>query len=104
MTDVGFRYHPLRRMLYNVGLLKHPLICVYSRDGELYIPGTTLQFQFQPEGCKTFEPLAAKIIKPFKPFTSAVVLLVQRLSDNEQFILRLADRRLGYRSNDIEVP
>ncbi|KAK0443594.1 hypothetical protein EV421DRAFT_526473 [Armillaria borealis] len=73
-------------------------------DGELYLPGTTLQLQFQPEGCKTFEPLAAKIVKPFKPFTSAVVLLVQRLSDNELVILKLADRRLGYRSNDIEVP
>ncbi|PBK71191.1 hypothetical protein ARMSODRAFT_1003031 [Armillaria solidipes] len=67
-------------------------------DGELYLPGTTLQLQFQPEGCKTFEPLAAKIVKPFKPFTSAVVLLVQRLSDNELVILKLADRRLGYRN------
>ncbi|PBK81714.1 hypothetical protein ARMGADRAFT_1090960 [Armillaria gallica] len=55
-------------------------------DGELYLPATTLQLQFQPEGCETFEPLAAKIIKPFKPFTSAVVLLA------------------GYRSNDLEVP
>ncbi|KAK0235448.1 hypothetical protein EDD85DRAFT_968404 [Armillaria nabsnona] len=73
-------------------------------DGELYLPGTTLQLQFQLEGCNTFEPLPAKIVKPFKPFTSAVVLLVQRLSDNVLVMLKLADRRLGYRSNDIEVP
>ncbi len=32
-----------------------------------------------------------------RPFTSAAVLLVQRYSDSEKTILKLADRRLGYR-------
>ncbi len=38
------------------------------------------------------------MVKRFEHFTSAAVLLVQRHSDNEQAILKLADRRLGYRS------
>ncbi|PBK71099.1 hypothetical protein ARMSODRAFT_63478 [Armillaria solidipes] len=51
----------------------------------------------QAEDCNTFEPLAVTV-KRFGPFTSAAVLLVQRHSDNEKAILKLADRRLGYRS------
>ncbi len=35
-------------------------------------------------------------VKRFEPFTSAVVLLVQQLSDSQLLILKLADRRLGY--------
>ncbi|KAK0443632.1 hypothetical protein EV421DRAFT_528438 [Armillaria borealis] len=72
-------------------------ISVQSGD-ELYLPGTTLDLQFQAEGSNTFGPLAATIIKRFEPFTSAVVLLVQRHSDSEKVILKLADRRLGHRS------
>lgn len=39
------------------------------------------------------------VVKRFEPFTSAVVLLVQRHPDNEKVNLKLADRRLGYRSS-----
>ncbi len=71
---------------------------VCSSD-ELYLPGTTLHFQIQSQDSDTFEPLAATVVKRFEPFTSATVLLVQRHPDNEKVILKLADRRLGSRSN-----
>ncbi|KAK0224971.1 hypothetical protein EDD85DRAFT_958704 [Armillaria nabsnona] len=67
-------------------------------DDEPYLPRTTLHLQFQAQGFNTFEPLAVTAVKRFEPFTSAAVLLVQRLSDDEKAILKLADRRLGYRS------
>ncbi len=48
----------------------------------------------------TFQPLAATVVKPFESFTSTTTtLLVQRHSDNEKVVLKLADRGLGYRSN-----
>ncbi len=65
---------------------------------ELYLPGTTLDLQFQAEGLNNFGPLAATSIKRFGPFTSAAVLLVQRHSDDGKVIPKLADRRLGHRS------
>ncbi|KAK0431069.1 hypothetical protein EV421DRAFT_1929914 [Armillaria borealis] len=40
------------------------------------------------------------VVKRFEPFTSAVVLLVQQLSDSQPLILKLADRRLGYRASN----
>ncbi|KAK0421903.1 hypothetical protein EV421DRAFT_2042953 [Armillaria borealis] len=72
-------------------------ISVQSGD-KLYVPGMTLDLQFQAEGCNASEPLAVTVLKRFEPFTSAAVLLVQRRSDNENVILKLADRRLGHRS------
>ncbi|KAK0227475.1 hypothetical protein EDD85DRAFT_958095 [Armillaria nabsnona] len=72
--------------------------CAVVSD-KLYLPGSTLQFQFQVHDPTTFEPHAATVVKRFEPFTSATVLLVRRHSDNEKVILKLADRRLGYRSN-----
>ncbi len=68
-----------------------------SSSDNLYIPGTKLHMQFQANSSGAFEPLSATIVKRFEPFTSAVVLLVQRPSDTQPFILKLADRRLGYR-------
>ncbi|KAK0235541.1 hypothetical protein EDD85DRAFT_938665 [Armillaria nabsnona] len=56
-----------------------------------------VEFLFR-DGFNTFESLAVTVLKRFEPFTSAAVLLVQRLSDNEKAILKLANRRLGYRS------
>ncbi|KAK0421906.1 hypothetical protein EV421DRAFT_2066923 [Armillaria borealis] len=71
---------------------------------DLYRPGTTLNLKFQPHGSADYKDLAATVVKRFEPFTSAVVLLVQRLPDKQPFILKLADRRLGYRSsNDDDV-
>ncbi|PBK88647.1 hypothetical protein ARMGADRAFT_1084604 [Armillaria gallica] len=55
------------------------------------------QRSIQAEDCNTFEPLAVTVVKCFEPFTSAAVLLVQRIFDNEKAILKLVDRRLGYR-------
>ncbi|PBK81711.1 hypothetical protein ARMGADRAFT_1039089 [Armillaria gallica] len=52
------------------------------------------------QGSKAFEPLAATIVKRFEPITVGTVLLVQRHSDNEKVILKLAARRLGYRCNN----
>ncbi|KAK0431055.1 hypothetical protein EV421DRAFT_2041464 [Armillaria borealis] len=49
-------------------------ISVQSGD-ELYLPGTTLDLQFQADGFNTFEPLAVTVLKRFEPFTSAAVLL-----------------------------
>ncbi|KAK0421914.1 hypothetical protein EV421DRAFT_1914856 [Armillaria borealis] len=77
----------LERIMGDVGFL----------GDERYLPGTTLDLQFQAEGWNTFGPLAATVTKRFEPFTSTVVLLVQRHSDNAKVILKLADRRLGYR-------
>ncbi|PBK81803.1 hypothetical protein ARMGADRAFT_1091022 [Armillaria gallica] len=64
---------------------------------ELYLPRTSVDLQIQAEGSNTFEPLAVTVVKRFEPFTSTAVLLVQRISDNEKAILKLADRRLGHR-------
>ncbi|PBK81770.1 hypothetical protein ARMGADRAFT_1091001 [Armillaria gallica] len=72
-------------------------ISVQSGD-ELYLPGTTPNLQFQAESSNNFGLLAATVIKCFKPFTSAAVLLVQRQPDNGKVILKLADCRLGHRS------
>ncbi|KAK0235500.1 hypothetical protein EDD85DRAFT_955050 [Armillaria nabsnona] len=72
--------------------------------GDLYRPGITLNLKFKPHKSSEYTDLAAIVIKRFKPFTSTVVLLVQRLPDNQPLILKLADRRLGYRaSNDDNV-
>ncbi|PBK81788.1 hypothetical protein ARMGADRAFT_1091014 [Armillaria gallica] len=61
--------------------------------------------QFQANNSGAFEPLSATIVKRFEPFSSAVVLLVQRPSDTQPFILKLADRRLGYRHCwDVDIP
>ncbi|SJL12441.1 uncharacterized protein ARMOST_15868 [Armillaria ostoyae] len=77
---------------------KHKIVQMPTlRGDERYLPGTTLDLQFQAEGWDTFGPLAATVIKCFEPFTSTVVLLVQRHTDNAKVILKLADRRLGYR-------
>ncbi|PBK88305.1 hypothetical protein ARMGADRAFT_1084632 [Armillaria gallica] len=70
---------------------------VLLHGDELYLPGTTLDLQFLAEGCNTFEPLAVTVPRRFEPFICAAVPLVQRHSDNEKTILKLADRRLGYR-------
>ncbi|KAK0443592.1 hypothetical protein EV421DRAFT_1903608 [Armillaria borealis] len=75
-------------------------IATAETDEGLYLPGTKLQLQFQLQGSKAFEPLAATVVKRFEPITVGTVLLVQRHSDNEKVILKLADRRLGYRSNN----
>ncbi|KAK0431068.1 hypothetical protein EV421DRAFT_2064960 [Armillaria borealis] len=61
--------------------------------------------QFQANSSSAFEPLSATIVKRFEPFTSAVVLLVRRPFDTQPFILKLADRRLGYRHCwDVDIP
>ncbi|PBK88595.1 hypothetical protein ARMGADRAFT_1033941 [Armillaria gallica] len=52
-----------------------------------------------PERSSTFNP--TRVIKCFEPLTSATVLLVQRHSDNEKTILKLADCRLGYRGGHL---
>ncbi|KAK0227455.1 hypothetical protein EDD85DRAFT_1026995 [Armillaria nabsnona] len=57
------------------------------RGDELYLPGTIFDLQFQAEGSSSFGPLAATVIKCFEPFTSAALLLVLRISDNEKAIL-----------------
>ncbi|KAK0421797.1 hypothetical protein EV421DRAFT_1915121 [Armillaria borealis] len=54
----------------------------FQSSDELYLPGTTLRFQLQAQGSSTFEPLAATVF-----------------SDALPTILKLADRRLGYRIN-----
>ncbi|KAG7441358.1 uncharacterized protein BT62DRAFT_937118 [Guyanagaster necrorhizus] len=70
---------------------------------DLYRLGTTLDLKFKAHESTEYKDLAATVIKRFEPFTCAAVLLVQRHSDNEQVILKLADRRLGYRSNIKDV-
>ncbi len=48
-------------------------LCHACSGDELYLPGTTLRFQFQVQGPSTFKTLAAMVVKRFGPFTSAVV-------------------------------
>ncbi len=84
-----------------VHLSLHPgvqLHLFFFRGDDLYQPGTTLNLKFQPHESADYKDVAAMVIKCFEPFTSAIVLLVQRHSDNEKLILKLADRRLGYHS------
>ncbi|SJK99746.1 uncharacterized protein ARMOST_03057 [Armillaria ostoyae] len=71
--------------------------CANPFGDEPYLPGTTVHLQFQAQGSNAFEPLAFTLVKLFEHFTPAAVLPVQRLSDNEQAILKLADHRLWYR-------
>ncbi|PBK71119.1 hypothetical protein ARMSODRAFT_954888 [Armillaria solidipes] len=74
----------------------------------MYLPGSNIHLQFQARDSATFRPLVAKIVKRLEPFTSSVVLLIQQISDNKQFVLKLNDRRLGYRYSlnmeDDELP
>lgn len=46
------------------------------------------------------------MVKRFQPVRSAIVLLVQRHSDNEEVIFKLGDRRLGNRAkkDNVELP
>ncbi|KAK0431074.1 hypothetical protein EV421DRAFT_1912246 [Armillaria borealis] len=74
----------------------------------MYLPGSNIHLQFQARDSATFRPLVAKIVKRLEPFTSSVVLLIQHISDNKQFVLKLNDRRLGCRHSlnmeDDELP
>ncbi|KAG7441359.1 uncharacterized protein BT62DRAFT_1011606 [Guyanagaster necrorhizus] len=56
-----------------------------------------IRLQLQEQDSATFRPLVAKIVKWLEPFTSSVVLLIQQVSNNKQFILKLNDGRLGHR-------
>ncbi|SJL12452.1 uncharacterized protein ARMOST_15879 [Armillaria ostoyae] len=67
---------------------------------DLYRPGARLNLKFQSHESSEYIDLAAMVVKRFEPFTSAVVLLVQQLSDSQPLILKLADRRLGYRASN----
>ncbi|PBK71125.1 hypothetical protein ARMSODRAFT_973600 [Armillaria solidipes] len=66
----------------------------------------TLNLKFQPHESADYKDVEATVIKRFEPVTSAIVLLVQRHSDNEHSILKLGYRRLGNRANNdtVEVP
>ncbi|KAJ6506250.1 hypothetical protein C8R47DRAFT_1315737 [Mycena vitilis] len=103
---------------------------VFCSVNDPYQAGQTLQLYFRPEPISVtapapyrmrdadisselcpdwtegFTPLQICIIKAYSPFTSAVVLLVKpldvlpSLSVPKQFILKLADRRFGYRDQE----
>ncbi|KAK0458940.1 uncharacterized protein EV420DRAFT_340818 [Desarmillaria tabescens] len=68
-------------------------------QSDLYLPGSEIQLKFQAPDSPIVQPLSVKIIKRLEPFTSSAVLLSQRTSDNKQFILKLNDRRVGFRSS-----
>ncbi|SJL12467.1 uncharacterized protein ARMOST_15894 [Armillaria ostoyae] len=68
-------------------------ISVQSGD-ELYVPGTFLDLQSQAEGLNTSGPLAATVLRAIHICRCAAR---SGHSDNEKAILKLADRRLGYR-------
>ncbi|PBK81787.1 hypothetical protein ARMGADRAFT_1068481 [Armillaria gallica] len=63
---------------------------------DLYRPGARLNLKYRSHESSEYIDLAAMAVKRFEPFTAAVVLLVQQLSDSQPLILKLADRRLGY--------
>ncbi|KAG7441345.1 uncharacterized protein BT62DRAFT_484412 [Guyanagaster necrorhizus] len=67
-----------------------------QNGNDLYLPGSKIHLQFQEQDSTTFRPLVAKIVKRLEPFTSSVVLLIQQVSNNKQFILKLNDGRLGH--------
>ncbi|SJL12534.1 uncharacterized protein ARMOST_15962 [Armillaria ostoyae] len=65
-------------------------------------------FQFRAVSTRIDPPLSiharhfrtSRSAKRFEPLTSATILLVHRHVDREKVILELADRRLGYHSNE----
>ncbi|KAK0186767.1 hypothetical protein F5146DRAFT_143375 [Armillaria mellea] len=65
---------------------------------DLYLPGSKLQYKFRAEGSIVFKDQAATILKRSKPSTCSVVLLVKPPDDSQSIIVKLADRRLGYRN------
>ncbi|KAG7441355.1 uncharacterized protein BT62DRAFT_1011602 [Guyanagaster necrorhizus] len=67
-------------------------------DDDLYLPGSKLQFKFQAQGSTAFKDLAATVVKHFEPPTCSVVLLVKRPEHSQPYIVKQADRRLGYRN------
>ncbi|KAK0235506.1 hypothetical protein EDD85DRAFT_843258 [Armillaria nabsnona] len=79
-----------------------------QRGCDMYLPGSNIHLQFQARDSATFRPLVAKIVKRLEPFTSSVVLLIQQISDNKRFVLKLNGHRLGYRHSlnmqDVELP
>ncbi len=66
----------------------------------------SLNLKFQPHESADYKDLEAMVIKCFKPIISAVILLVQQHSNNEQLILKLGDHRLGNCANNgnVKVP
>lgn len=95
---------PARGRLFMSSVMKTRVHLPRTGDG-LYVAGAKLDLMFQARDRSAFEPLSVQVMKCFKPSTSAVVLLVRRLSDSQPFILKLADRRLGYRYNwDVDIP
>ncbi len=90
MGDIGFPFRgtAIRQFSFNTRVdLRFAAACTRNDPPR----------SIQAEGSNTFGPLTATVTKRFEPFTSAAVLLVQRHSDSEKTILKLADRRLGYR-------
>ncbi|RDB26849.1 hypothetical protein Hypma_005325 [Hypsizygus marmoreus] len=75
-----------------------------------YSAGSRLDLQFILEAGTGFRPLSVDIVKPFEPFSSAVVLLVKPQSRNEaqaqalglpsQFIAKITDRRFTDREEE----
>ncbi|KAK0421907.1 hypothetical protein EV421DRAFT_2026202 [Armillaria borealis] len=63
-----------------------------------YIHLDKIQFKLQAQGSPAFKDLAATVAKRFEPSTCSVVLLVERAEDSQPLIVKLADRRLGYRN------
>ncbi|KAK0227431.1 hypothetical protein EDD85DRAFT_958051 [Armillaria nabsnona] len=61
-------------------------------------PGSKLYLQYQARDSDIFQPLVATALERFVPFTCSVVLLVTAPSYG-QFILKLNDRRFGFRNS-----
>ncbi len=88
-----------QRHVNSGNFIKYSTLCVLTynfRGCDMYLPGSNIHLQFQARDSATLRPLVAKIVKRLEPFTSSVVLLIQRISDNKRFVLKLNDRRLGY--------
>lgn len=74
------------------------MLTVMIRGDDLYLPGSKIEFKLQAQGSPVFNDLAATVFKRFKPSMCSVVLLAERAEDSQPFIVKLTDRRLGYRN------
>ncbi|KAJ6495998.1 hypothetical protein C8R45DRAFT_899460 [Mycena sanguinolenta] len=77
----------------------------HSAEGSLSVQQSEAQTQLSPPSRNSFTLLDISILRAFTPFTSAVVLLAEAIDPPKhlllprQFILKLNDRRFGYRDD-----
>ncbi|KAJ7478889.1 hypothetical protein FB451DRAFT_1395504 [Mycena latifolia] len=97
-----YPYHPGRALQ----IFFKPEHNLHSGHDPFLLRDLEVNSELSPTWTDGFTPLTVSILKSFTPFTSAVVLLVKVLQGPkdlqipQSFILKLNDRRFGYRDQD----